>query len=43
MSGHVVYPGEYAILRAMDGAYCKAMNVEMDEHRKLQEQWRKTS
>lgn len=31
-TGHIVYPSEYAILRAMDRAYCAEMNVELSSY-----------
>jgi hypothetical protein len=32
-TGNIVYPSEYAILRAMDGAYCAEMNKELADYR----------
>lgn len=32
-TGEIVYPSEYAILRAMDGAYCAEMNKELADYR----------
>lgn len=31
-SGNIVYSGEYAILRAMDRAYCDEMNIELTDY-----------
>jgi len=39
-TGNVVYPSEYAILRAMDGAYCAEMNKELEDYRSRQEEER---
>lgn len=33
MFGHVVRPHEFIILRAMDKAFCKAMNQEFEDYR----------
>jgi hypothetical protein len=35
-TGNIVYAHEYAILRAMDGAYCAEMNVELADYRARQ-------
>lgn len=39
-SGNIVYPFEYAILRAMDGAYCAETNKELADYRARQEEER---
>ena len=33
-TGHIVYPAEYAILRAMDAAFCEETNKELADYRK---------
>ena len=40
MTGRIVWPSEYAILRAMDRTFCSAMNVEFEEYRaRKQAEW----
>jgi len=41
LTGEIVYPWEWSILRAMDAAYCGALNIELSEHRARQDEWRK--
>lgn len=36
ISGHIVYASEYAILRAMDRAFCDALNTEFEAYRERQ-------
>jgi hypothetical protein len=33
VTGLIVWPGEYAILRKMDAAYCAALNSEFEDYR----------
>lgn len=41
LGGHIVSPSEYDILKAMDHAYCNAMNSEISDRRaRMQEQAR---
>jgi len=37
-TGHIVYPSEYAILCAMDGAYCAEMAKELADYRARQDE-----
>lgn len=42
LSGNIVYPHEYAILRTMDAVYCDEMNKELqDYHTRTREQQKK--
>lgn len=42
LTGTVVYPSEYAILAAVDLAYCDEMNKELDSYQARESERRKT-
>lgn len=42
-TGTIVHPHEYAILQAMDAAYCNEMNRELADHRERENERREAS